>query len=135
MGWGCPVKLGSESSDSVLPDAVLLISELNDGQTGNATEMTRIDRQHRVPGRERRGSDQEIRERNHDAVLLLLGVQLARKLRADPRTRRMRLVALTGMGRSSDMARTREAGFVAHLKKPASLDVIALLAGGAPPGA
>jgi signal transduction histidine kinase len=62
------------------------------------------------------------------------GIQLAYRLRADPRTRRTRLVALTGMGRRSDMARTREAGFVAHLKKPASLDLIARLAGGAPPG-
>jgi hypothetical protein len=35
----------------------------------------------RVPERERGGTDQEIRERNHDAALLLLGVQLARKLR------------------------------------------------------
>ena len=61
------------------------------------------------------------------------GIQLARKLRSDPRTRKTRLVALTGMGRRSDVTRTREAGFVAHLKKPASLDEIARLAGG--PGA
>ncbi len=61
------------------------------------------------------------------------GIQLARKLRSDPRTRRTRLVALTGMGRRSDMARTREAGFFAHLRKPASLDEVARLAGGQPP--
>jgi signal transduction histidine kinase/CheY-like chemotaxis protein len=62
------------------------------------------------------------------------GIQLAKKLRSDPRTRTTKLVALTGMGRGSDMMRTREAGFVAHLKKPASLDEIARLAGGGPPG-
>jgi signal transduction histidine kinase/CheY-like chemotaxis protein len=61
------------------------------------------------------------------------GIQLARKLRSDPRTRKTRLVALTGMGRRSDMARTREAGFFAHLRKPASLDEVARLAGGQPP--
>jgi CheY-like chemotaxis protein len=63
------------------------------------------------------------------------GIRLAQRIRSDPRTRKTKLVALTGMGRSSDMARTREAGFAAHLKKPASLDEIARLAGGPPGGA
>jgi CheY-like chemotaxis protein len=61
------------------------------------------------------------------------GIQLAQKLRSDPRTRRTRLVALTGMGRRSDVVRTRDAGFVAHLTKPASADEIARLAGGQAP--
>lgn len=63
------------------------------------------------------------------------GIQLAQKLRGDPRTRKTKLVALTGMGQISDVARTREAGFVAHLKKPASLDDIARLASDRAPGA
>jgi signal transduction histidine kinase/CheY-like chemotaxis protein len=62
------------------------------------------------------------------------GIQLAKKLRSDPRTRMTRLVALTGMGRRSDVARTREAGFVAHLTKPASPEEIGRLAGGQAPG-
>jgi hypothetical protein len=46
-------------------------------QTWKAPEMARIDGEHRVPERERGGTAQEIRERNHDAAALLPSVQLA----------------------------------------------------------
>ncbi|HEV8479846.1 MAG TPA: PAS domain S-box protein [Candidatus Eisenbacteria bacterium] len=59
-----------------------------------------------------------------DVVLLdidlpdLPGLEVARRLRADPRTRDIRLVALTGFGQREDRRRTREAGFDEHLVKP-----------------
>jgi CheY-like chemotaxis protein len=46
------------------------------------------------------------------------GLEVARRLRADPRTRDIRLVALTGFGQREDRRRTREAGFDEHLVKP-----------------
>ncbi len=57
------------------------VSELYHRQTGNAPEVARIDGQHRISERECGGTDEEIREGNDDATGLLLGVQLARKLR------------------------------------------------------
>lgn len=48
------------------------------------------------------------------------GIELAQMLRRQPWGRNVRLVALTGMGQPSDLARTREAGFDEHLTKPAS---------------
>ncbi len=51
------------------------------------------------------------------------GHELARRLRADPRTADMRLAALTGYGSASDRERTR-AQFDEHLVKPVAADVL-----------
>jgi signal transduction histidine kinase/PAS domain-containing protein len=50
------------------------------------------------------------------------GYQLASMLRADARTRDMRLVALTGYGTEADRARALASGFDEHLVKPAAAD-------------
>jgi signal transduction histidine kinase/ActR/RegA family two-component response regulator len=50
------------------------------------------------------------------------GYAVARALRADPRTQRMRLVALTGYGSARDRDDALAAGFDLHLTKPISLD-------------
>jgi signal transduction histidine kinase/ActR/RegA family two-component response regulator len=58
------------------------------------------------------------------------GVEVAKRLRVTTWGRSARLVALTGMGQPSDIARTREAGFDEHLTKPADLRRVARLAAG-----
>jgi signal transduction histidine kinase len=52
------------------------------------------------------------------------GYELARRFRGDPRTRDVRLVALTGWGQDGDRVRARDAGFDVHLTKPADPDLI-----------
>ena len=52
------------------------------------------------------------------------GYELARAIRADPRTAAMRLVALTGYGREPDRELARQAGFDRHLVKPADVDAL-----------
>lgn len=47
------------------------------------------------------------------------GYELAQRIRAHPAWRALRLVALTGYGQAEDRQRTAEAGFDAHLVKPA----------------
>ena len=71
-----------------------------------------------------------------DTVLLDLnlpgidGVEVGRRLRALPWARSASLIALTGMGRPSDLARTGEAGFDDHLTKPVQPEeVLKLVAG------
>lgn len=54
----------------------------------------------------------------------LTGYEVAMRLRADPRTKHMKLVALTGYGQDSDRQRSLAAGFDAHLVKPAAPDVL-----------
>jgi signal transduction histidine kinase len=57
------------------------------------------------------------------------GYELAARLRADPEARQMRLVALTGYGRSSDAEKAKVAGFDYHFVKPLNLSqLVALLA-------
>ena len=50
------------------------------------------------------------------------GYEVARRLRRDPATRSIRLIALTGYGLAEDQRRVLEAGFDQHLVKPVSID-------------
>jgi signal transduction histidine kinase len=52
----------------------------------------------------------------------LSGYELARRIRAQPWGARMRLIAITGWGTADDERAAREAGFDAHLAKPADPD-------------
>jgi signal transduction histidine kinase/CheY-like chemotaxis protein len=60
------------------------------------------------------------------------GFEVCRRLRATGWGRAATVVALTGWGAESDKAATRDAGFDAHLTKPASPRALAALAGGSP---
>jgi CheY-like chemotaxis protein len=63
-----------------------------------------------------------------DVVLLDIGLpemdgyEVARAMRARSDLSRIRLLALSGFGREEDKRRSREAGFDAHLVKPADLE-------------
>ncbi len=53
------------------------------------------------------------------------GFEIARPVRASPRGRTIRMIALTGYGRPADCEATRAAGFDAHLVKPIRRDNLA----------
>jgi CheY-like chemotaxis protein len=71
-----------------------------------------------------------------DAALLDIGLpemdgnELARRLRADPRTRPALLVAITGYGQEQDRRAALEAGFDHHMVKPVDLDKLAAILAG-----
>ena len=50
------------------------------------------------------------------------GYEVARRLRKDPATRGIKLIALTGYGLAEDQRRVLEAGFDLHLVKPVGID-------------
>nr|WP_229512609.1 response regulator [Massilia sp. AB1] len=50
------------------------------------------------------------------------GYEVARRLRADPATQSIKLIALTGYGLAEDQRRVFEAGFDLHLVKPVNID-------------
>jgi PAS domain S-box-containing protein len=52
------------------------------------------------------------------------GLQVARRIRQDPRLRKVLLIALTGYGRDADRQATRDAGFDYHLAKPVDFKTI-----------
>ena len=57
------------------------------------------------------------------------GYKVAETLRADPVTRRSRLVAVTGFGQDEDRRRALEAGFDRHVTKPVGYaDLVTLIA-------
>ncbi|NHZ88624.1 response regulator [Massilia sp. CCM 8733] len=61
------------------------------------------------------------------------GYEVARRMRADPATSKVRLVALTGYGQDSDRERALGAGFDAHLVKPVDMArLVEALESGAP---
>ena len=62
------------------------------------------------------------------------GFEVARRVRANPRHAKIRLIALTGYGQLSDRTKAIDAGFDVHLVKPVKPDKLAkMLAGGAVP--
>jgi signal transduction histidine kinase/CheY-like chemotaxis protein len=63
------------------------------------------------------------------AMPVLDGYEVAALLRDDPVTRGSVLVALTGYGQERDRARTKAAGFAAHLVKPVQSDRLLSLLG------
>jgi CheY-like chemotaxis protein len=50
------------------------------------------------------------------------GFELARRLRDNETLAGIKLVAITGYGQETDRARSRDAGFDAHLVKPVDLE-------------
>jgi CheY-like chemotaxis protein/two-component sensor histidine kinase len=60
------------------------------------------------------------------------GYAVARATRADPETRDVFLVALTGYGLAADRQRVSEAGFALHLVKPVSREALRELMAGLP---
>ena len=61
------------------------------------------------------------------------GYEVARRLRADPATAGLRLIALTGYGQAADRQRALDAGFDSHLVKPVDLDLLLEVLGQASP--
>jgi PAS domain S-box-containing protein len=65
-----------------------------------------------------------------DAILLDIGLpvmdglQVARRIRQDPRLRKVLLIALTGYGQDADRQATTDAGFDHHLAKPVDFKTI-----------
>lgn len=73
-----------------------------------------------------------------DVVLLDIGLpgldgyEVARRLRSELEMQDVRLIALTGYGRDTDIALAREAGFDAHLVKPCDFDELEKLMAATP---
>lgn len=62
------------------------------------------------------------------------GYEVARRLRADPATRAIRLIAVTGYGLPDDQRRVMEAGFDQHLVKPVAIERLLDALAAAPAG-
>ncbi|MBI1889690.1 MAG: response regulator [Burkholderiales bacterium] len=106
---------------------VLLIDDNEDGRTSMAMGLSAFGNSVlSVP--EGIAGLRLAREQQPDIALIDIGLpgmdgyEVARQLRADPATRRIKLVALTGYGLKTDRLRALEAGFDMHLVKPVYLE-------------
>jgi two-component system, chemotaxis family, CheB/CheR fusion protein len=76
------------------------------------------------------GTFEAVQRFSPDVIFLDIGLpqmdgyEIARRLRADPPAKRVHLIALTGYGQEHDRERAREAGFGAHLVKPADIETV-----------
>jgi two-component system CheB/CheR fusion protein len=76
------------------------------------------------------GTFEAVQRKSPDVIFLDIGLpqmdgyEIARRLRADPDAKQVHLIALTGYGQEHDRERAREAGFDAHLVKPADMEAI-----------
>jgi two-component system CheB/CheR fusion protein len=86
------------------------------------------------------GTFEAVQRMRPEAVFLDIGLpqvdgyEIARRLRADPAAKRVHLIALTGYGQEHDRERAREAGFGAHLVKPADIEAVNLILASLPAG-
>jgi len=104
----------------------LRVAVVEDNDDGRATLVDLLELQgHDVRAAADGGSGLDlVRRFRPDAVLLDLGLpvldglEVCRRLRADPALRTTRLVALTGRGTEHDRVQTEQAGFDEHLTKP-----------------
>ena len=121
----CPPPL-MLAPDSGKP-SILLIEDNDDGRDMMATMLAA----HGFPVFQAADGLQGVRQAgacHPDAALIDIGLpgidgyEVARRLRADPATSAIRLIALTGYGLLEDQRRVFDAGFDQHLVKPVAIE-------------
>jgi CheY-like chemotaxis protein len=124
-----PAEKGQRPTFRAQPRRVLIVDDNADSADARALLLTHEGHETQVAL-----SGQEALERiesfQPDVALLDIGMpgmdgyELARRLRAIPRLKSTRLVALTGYGQMEDRERAFAAGFDEHLVKPVGLEVL-----------
>jgi CheY-like chemotaxis protein len=102
---------------------ILIVDDNHDAAVGLARAMTLLGHDV-VIARDRAQAVERAAQRQFDVVILDLdvpavdGYEVVRRIRAEAGNATPRFVAVTGFGTEDDRARTRVAGFAAHLVKP-----------------
>ena len=119
---------GASSPPAVLPPLRVLVVDDNDDAAEAVAALLELEGHSVRTAASGRQALALLREFAADVAILDIGLpdrsgyELAREIRADPRTAATRLVALTGYGREPDRELSRQAGFDGHLVKPAGVD-------------
>jgi two-component system CheB/CheR fusion protein len=131
------------AADCVAPSAPkrrILVVDDNSDVADSLAMLLRLDGHEVEIANNARETFQAVRRMRPEAVLLDIGLpemdgyEIARRLRADPAAKRVHLIALTGYGQEHDRERSREAGFGAHLVKPADIEAVNLILASLPRG-
>lgn len=106
---------------------VLVVEDNEDGRTMLSALLALHGFATSVAGNGRQALDLAASDRPDVAIVDIglpdfSGYEVARRLRADPATAGIRLIALTGYGLEQDRQQAAEAGFAVHLTKPYSAE-------------
>lgn len=119
-----------DTTDSIDTKRILIVDDNRDGARAIA-RLLRTMGHDVATAFEGRVALERAQEFDPDVILLDLGMpgvdgfQVCQRLRAHAWSRRRpRIVALTGWGREGDLARTKRAGFDAHLVKPVDSETL-----------
>jgi PAS domain S-box-containing protein len=126
---GPPAQAEARSTSGVHPRRRVMVVDDNQDAAQSLRELLEL-QGHQVVAVAHEGADAlaEARRASPEVVLCDIGLpgmdgyQVARAFRADPALRATRLVALSGYAQPEDLRLASEAGFDAHLAKPADLD-------------
>ena len=109
------------------PRRILVVDD-NADAANSLAELLRLDGHETETAYSAKGALHSVETYHPEVVLLdiglpeLNGYQVAQQIRKNRND--MRLIALTGYGQAEDIARTRAAGFDAHMVKPVDFDVL-----------
>jgi signal transduction histidine kinase len=124
-----PPPITAAESRPGTPRRILIVDDNEDAAWLLAETLTHVGHQVRVAHDAPTALQAAVEHQPELALLdiglpVMNGYELAMHLRAEPRIGAVRLIALTGYGQPGDHARSREAGFAAHLTKPVLIDVL-----------
>jgi CheY-like chemotaxis protein/two-component sensor histidine kinase len=131
------------AADCVAPSAPkrrILVVDDNSDVADSLAMLLRLDGHEVEVAYSALGTFEAVQRMRPEAVFLDIGLpqmdgyEIARRLRADPAAKRVHLIALTGYGQEHDRELSREAGFGAHLVKPADIEAVNQILASLPPG-
>ncbi|WP_165246104.1 response regulator [Paludisphaera soli] len=130
------VATGSESATAKL--LILVVDDCTDAALAMSRLLQLLGHEV-VVAHEGRTAVRLAEERRPDALILdiglpgMTGYEVAQRLRQNPATRAIKLIAVTGYGQDKDRARAIEAGFDHHMIKPIDIDQLMELLNGTRP--
>ena len=123
-----PQEPASRSPEPKIDPKRILVVDDNADAANSLVELLRLDGHEADAVYTAKGALPAVETYSPDVVLLDIGLpemdgyQIAQEIRKS--SSGIRLIALTGYGQAEDIARTRAAGFDAHMVKPVDFDVL-----------
>ena len=117
------------TAETVRPLTIVLVEDSDDIRESMKDLLSGLGHEVNVAGDGGDGAELILRVEPDVAIVdvglpVLDGYQVAARVRERLGRDRLRLIAMTGYGQESDRLRAREAGFDAHLVKPADIDLV-----------
>ena len=121
------------AADSIVPTALkrrILVVDDNSDVADSLAMLLRLEGHEVETAYGALGAFEAVQRMSPEVIILDIGLpqmdgyEIARRLRADTAANRVHLIALTGYGQEHDRELAREAGFGAHLVKPADIEAV-----------